>query len=97
MWLEAKGEKKGGCTLAMLRWTKTVPAGSPMIWLAGTRASEHPIHRYFGACFSLPCSSNHALLVSDHVALASRRCLMSNGVACWACGEMCRVSDGSPA
>src|SRR5690349_6057413 len=37
-------------TLAMLRWTKTSPGCRPVIWLAGTRESEQPIHRYFGAC-----------------------------------------------
>src|SRR5690606_5252705 len=36
-------------TLAMLRWTKTSPGIRPVIWLAGTRESEQPIHRYLGA------------------------------------------------
>src|SRR5687768_4066231 len=35
-------------TLAMLRWTNTSPGCSPVIWFAGTRESEQPIHRYFG-------------------------------------------------
>src|SRR3546814_4733609 len=39
-------------TLAMLRWTNTSPGCMPVIWLAGTRESEQPIHRYFGACCS---------------------------------------------
>eukprot|EP00952_Eustigmatos_sp_NYUAD-ZCMA_P003999 17514-Eustigmatos_ZCMA.PRE.1 len=38
-------------TLAMLRWTNTSPGGNPMIWLAGTRESEQPIHRYSGFCW----------------------------------------------
>src|SRR5690606_6113981 len=37
-------------TLAMLRWTNTSPGAMPMIWLAGTRESEQPIHRYSGCC-----------------------------------------------
>src|SRR5690606_13764918 len=37
-------------TLAMLRWTNTSPGERSMTWLAGTRESEHPIHRYLGAC-----------------------------------------------
>src|SRR5690606_9439132 len=35
-------------TLAMLRWTKTSPGAMSMIWLAGTRESEQPIHRNLG-------------------------------------------------
>src|SRR5690606_38873977 len=35
-------------TLAMLRWTKTSPGAMSTIWLAGTRESEHPIHRNLG-------------------------------------------------
>src|SRR5690242_3456699 len=38
-------------TLPMLRWTKTSPGARPVIWLAGTRLSEQPIHRYSGACW----------------------------------------------
>src|SRR5690606_31841074 len=37
-------------TLAMLRWTNTSPGERSMTWLAGTRESEQPIHRYLGAC-----------------------------------------------
>src|SRR5690606_9152510 len=37
-------------TLAILRCTKTSPGIRPVIWLAGTRESEQPIHRYLGAC-----------------------------------------------
>src|SRR5215471_2242076 len=37
-------------TLATLRWTKMSPGGRSTIWVAGTRESEQPIHRYFGAC-----------------------------------------------
>src|SRR5690349_2357964 len=37
-------------TLAMLRWTKTSPGATSTTWLAGTRESEQPIHRYLGAC-----------------------------------------------
>src|SRR5690606_4784155 len=36
-------------TLAMLRWTNTSPGDRSMTWLAGTRESEQPIHRYLGA------------------------------------------------
>src|SRR5829696_4898067 len=38
-------------TLATFRWTNISPGGRPTIWLAGTRLSEHPIHRYRGACW----------------------------------------------
>src|SRR5215471_15344232 len=37
-------------TLATLRWTNTSPGAMSMIWFAGTRESEQPIHKYFGAC-----------------------------------------------
>src|SRR3569832_1550740 len=37
-------------TFAMFLWTNTSPGSSPVIWLAGTRLSEQPIHMYFGAC-----------------------------------------------
>src|SRR5207342_499530 len=37
-------------TLAMFRCTNTSPGARPMIWFAGTRESEQPIHRNFGAC-----------------------------------------------
>src|SRR3982750_387202 len=37
-------------TLATLRCTKTSPGSSPVIWLAGTRLSEQPIHIYLGVC-----------------------------------------------
>src|SRR5690606_23664348 len=37
-------------TFAMLRWTNTSPGARSMTWLAGTRESEQPIHRYLGAC-----------------------------------------------
>src|SRR5690606_34392703 len=61
-------------TLAMLRWTKTSPGATSMIWLAGTRESEQPIHRYSGACrresrSKKPGSS--ALTRSDHLRLLS--------------------------
>src|SRR5687768_4972740 len=36
--------------LAMLRWTNSSPGAMPISSLAGTRASEQPIHRYSGAC-----------------------------------------------
>src|SRR5688572_18377407 len=61
-------------TLAMLRWTNTSPGAMSMIWLAGTRESEQPIHRYSGACCcerrsKKPGSS--ALTRSDHSLLRS--------------------------
>src|SRR3954469_4278605 len=37
-------------TLATLRCTNTSPGSRPVIWLAGTRESEQPIHMYLGAC-----------------------------------------------
>src|SRR5581483_1141617 len=37
-------------TLATLRCTNTSPGAMSTIWFAGTRESEQPIHRYFGAC-----------------------------------------------
>src|SRR5690349_24075843 len=36
--------------LATLRCTKTSPGSRPVIWLAGTRLSEQPIHMYLGVC-----------------------------------------------
>src|SRR5690606_20758331 len=45
-------------TLAMLRWTNTSPGARPITWLAGTRESEQPIHRYLGACSSDRRSKN---------------------------------------
>src|SRR5574338_403557 len=36
--------------LEMFRCTNTSPGSMPRIWLAGTRESEQPIHRYFGVC-----------------------------------------------
>ena len=40
-------KKITGCTttLAMFLCTKTSPGGRQMIWFAGTRLSEHPIHK----------------------------------------------------
>ena len=40
----------GTTTLATLRCTNTSPGSSPVIWLAGTRLSEQPIHMYLGFC-----------------------------------------------
>src|SRR3954470_5341324 len=37
-------------TLAMLRWTNTSPGARPVIWFAGTREAEQPIHKYCGDC-----------------------------------------------
>src|SRR5262249_25269288 len=53
-------------TFAMLRWTNTCPGGSPTIWFAGTRLSEHPIQRYFGDCprASAPKNSGSAAAIS---------------------------------
>src|SRR3546814_20655726 len=42
----------------MWRWTNTAPGARPMPWLAGTRESEQPIHRYLGACSSDRRSKN---------------------------------------
>src|SRR5512147_1044792 len=39
-------------TLATFRFTNTSPGAMSMIWFAGTRESEQPIQRYFGACSS---------------------------------------------
>ena len=47
---------------ATLRWTKTSPGCRPMISLAGTRLSEHPIHRNFGICCSASFSKNRGCL-----------------------------------
>src|SRR5688572_4280372 len=63
-------------TLAMLRWTNTSPGAMSMIWLAGTRESEQPIHRYSGACCldSLPKNSGSSRLIrSDHSRFFSSR------------------------
>src|SRR5690554_4828082 len=40
----------GTTTLATLRCTNTSPGSRPVIWLAGTRLSEQPIHMYLGFC-----------------------------------------------
>src|SRR5690606_30186963 len=61
-------------TLAMLRWTKTSPGATSMIWLAGTRESEQPIHRYSGDCSRESRSKkpgSSALTRSDHLRLLS--------------------------
>src|SRR5690606_13790551 len=73
-------------TLATLRWTKTSPGAMSMIWLAGTRESEHPIQRYFGCWIfdsraKKPGSS--ASTRSDQMRLRSRRsCIRCIGVPC---------------
>src|SRR6218665_1086348 len=36
--------------LATLRCTNTSPGSRPVIWFAGTRLSEQPIHMYLGVC-----------------------------------------------
>src|SRR6476659_6333152 len=40
------------CTtmFATFLWTNTSPGSRPVIWLAGTRLSEQPIHMYLGVC-----------------------------------------------
>ena len=40
---------EGTTWLAMLRWTKTLPGGWSITWVAETRLSEHPIHSTSGA------------------------------------------------
>src|SRR5690606_16477564 len=73
-------------TLAMLRWTKTSPGFMSMIWLAGTRESEQPIHRYLGCCspdrrLKKPGSSARAR--SAQMRLRSRRsCIRYMGFRC---------------
>src|SRR6185436_4559553 len=74
------------CTtmLAMLRWTNTSPGSSPVIWLAGTRLSEQPIHRYSGACWfdsRWKNSASSATIRADHLRLFSSRCFSPSGIA----------------
>src|SRR5256885_3557249 len=45
-------------TFATLRWTNSSPGSSPTISFAGTRLSEHPIHKYFGDCCANSESKN---------------------------------------
>src|SRR5690349_19500461 len=63
-------------TLATLRWTKISPGGRSTIWVAGTRESEQPIHRYLGACccasFSKKSGSWAVMLAAQRRLLASR-------------------------
>src|SRR6516164_9367055 len=59
-------------TLATLRWTNISPGSKPTIWFAGTRLSEHPIHRYCGACWRdsrLKKSGSRAVICSAHARL----------------------------
>jgi len=39
---------EGGAWLAIFLWTNTSPGCNPIISLAGTLESAHPIHRYYG-------------------------------------------------
>jgi hypothetical protein len=64
-------------TFAMFRCTNTSPGGRPMIWLAGTRESEQPIHRYSGACWSASRVKNSGSSASwrlTHASLLAKRC-----------------------
>src|SRR6476619_7310343 len=70
---------KSVCTtrLATLRWTNSSPGSRPTISFAGTRLSEHPIHRKAGACCpeSLAKKSGSCRRMrSDHARLLSNRC-----------------------
>ncbi len=62
-------------TLAIFLWTNTSPGGRPMIWFAGTRESEQPIHRYSGACWSArreKYSGSAASLRATHASLLAK-------------------------
>src|SRR5262245_17901698 len=64
-------------TLATLRWTNTSPGSTSMIWLAGTRLSEQPIHKYLGACSAANRWKNVgslAVIRSAQARLLSIRC-----------------------
>src|SRR5271163_2112977 len=67
-------------TFAMFLCTNTSPGGRPMIWLAGTRESEQPIHRYSGVCW---CASREKYSGSSDSLRATHCSLLSNR---WASG-----------
>src|SRR5690606_24411593 len=67
-------------TLATLRCTNRSPGSSPTISLAGTRASEQPIHRYSGTCCLASLakkSGSSSLMASAQRALLSNKCCRS--------------------
>src|SRR4051812_1784393 len=66
------------CTtrLATFRWTNNSPGARPTIWFAGTRLSEQPIQRYFGACCWASSRKNSGFtcrMPSDQARLFSKR------------------------
>src|SRR5476651_565353 len=68
----------------MFLCTNTSPGGKPMIWLAGTRESEQPIHRYSGACWCArreKYSASSESLRSTHFRLLLNRC--ESGLLSW--------------
>src|SRR6478735_7173260 len=67
------------CTtmLAMLRCTNTSPGAVPVISLAGTRLSEHPIHRNSGVCVTesrLKKSLSSLFFCSTHALFCNNSC-----------------------
>ena len=78
-------------TLAMLRWTKTSPGARPMIWLAGTRESEQPIHRYFGACCVRQALEEVRVLLAD--SRRPRPCCVRAGLAVGSCAYPRSMAD----
>mmetsp|Transcript_7767 Transcript_7767/g.16627 ORF Transcript_7767/g.16627 Transcript_7767/m.16627 type:complete len:211 (-) Transcript_7767:6-638(-) len=63
----------------MLRCTNTSPGIMLRIWFAGTRESEHPIHRISGDCPSLSLLKNSGSFSSTDAA-HSRFCLNSSSI-----------------
>lgn len=65
----------GLMTFAMLRVTKISPGARPVMVSAGTRESEHPIHKIFGACDLARVGRKSGLSdfsLADHALLFSR-------------------------
>src|SRR5881628_1359576 len=62
---------------ATLRWTKSSPGAKPTISFAGTRLSEHPIHKYCGDCCSCnrakKCGSRSTMREAHKALLSNRR------------------------
>src|SRR5690554_921165 len=62
-------------TLPTLRCTNRSPGSMPTISLAGTRASEQPIHKYSGSCCFASFSKNEG---SSSLIDSAQRALLSN-------------------
>src|SRR3990167_3574852 len=68
----------GTTTLATLRCTNTSPGARPVIWLAGTRLSEQPIHMYCGLC----CASRSVKNVGFSRTMAAAHSRLWSNMSC---------------